>query len=106
MTMSPAKAQTSRGNSVAKIYMAGAFVCALLSAGAYFFGISPAIARYDDHASRQTELAAAKKKAAGLLITRNALNNQLNATNEALNNLTLHLAPASTVNTRPSDLTA
>ena len=104
--MSIGKGQGGRGGSVLKIYLAGGIACAVFSAGAYFVGIRPVLARYDEQANRQTELSSARKKAAGLVGARNNVASELNATNEALNNLTLHLAPASTVNQRLSNLTA
>jgi Tfp pilus assembly protein PilO len=94
-----------RGASVAKVYVCGAAVCAALTSAAYLFGVRPAVARYDDYVARQLELKTARQKAAGLLGIRNSTQNQLNAVNESLKNLTLRLEPASTVNQRLGRLT-
>jgi len=98
---------TSRGpgGPVLRIYLAGATAGALFSVCTYFVGVRPAVARHEDHATRQLDLRAARQKAASLLATRNATQAQLNTTNEALKNLTLRLEPASTVNQRLSILT-
>ena len=93
------------GRSVAKIYLAGAAACALVSTGAYFVGVRPAVARHADQASVRVELRAARQKAAALLGTRNGTQSQLNAVNEALQRQALRLDPVSTVNQRLSSLT-
>jgi Tfp pilus assembly protein PilO len=94
-----------RGASVVKVYACGAAVCAALTAAAYLFGVRPAVARYDDYVAQQLEFKTARQKAAGLLGVRNSTQNQLNAVNESLKNLTLRLEPASTVNQRLGKLT-
>jgi Tfp pilus assembly protein PilO len=95
----------SGGASVVKVYVCGGAVCAALTAGAYLFGVRPAVARYDEHVARQLELKAARQKAANLVGVRNNTQSQLNAVNESVKNLTLRLEPASTVNQRLSKLT-
>jgi Tfp pilus assembly protein PilO len=100
------KHSQAAGGSPWKIYAAGAVVCALLSAGTYTFGARPAITRHHEHLDRQAELMAARQKAANLLGTLNSTRTQLAAVNDALNNLTLRLEPATTINQRLSRLTA
>jgi Tfp pilus assembly protein PilO len=104
--VSRAKQSQVAGGSPWKIYAGGAVVCALLSAGAYAFGARPAIAAYHEHVDQQSELRGAKQKAANLLGTLNSSRTQLTAVNDALNNLTLRLEPATTINQRLSRLTA
>lgn len=102
--MSTAKSQTG-GASVVKVYVAGAIVCLGLSAGTYFVGVRPAIARHGEQSTRQADLRDARQKAAELLGTRNSTQTQLNAVNEALKRQSLRLRPASTVNQRLASLT-
>lgn len=101
---SPGKPRAG-GAALAKTYVAGAVVCALLSAGAYFFGVRPAAARHEEQASRHLELKAARKKAAALLTARNAAQAQLQSIETALKSQTLRLEPASTVNHRLAKIT-
>lgn len=105
MTMGLAKPQSGGRAALIKIYAGGGVVCAALAAGAYLFGVRPAMARHEVQASRQFELRAARQKAAGLLGQRNNAQNQLIAADEALRNQTLRLQPASTVNQRLAALT-
>lgn len=104
MTMTLAKLQSGKP-ALIKIYSAGGVVCVMLAASAYLLGIRPAMARNEVQASRQVELRAARQKAAGLLIQRNNVQNQLKAAEDALRNQTLALQPASMVNQRLAALT-
>ena len=98
-------ARTQSGAPVAQIYLVGAVACALISVGAYFLGVRPAMARHTAHIILQAELRAAKQNAATLQGSKNGAQIQLNAVNEALKNQTLRLQPASTVNERVASLT-
>ena len=88
-----------------KIYLAGGLVCAALSAGAYFLGVRPAMARHEDQESRQADLKAARQKAANLVGTRNNTLAQLAETNKAMESLPLRLEPVSGINQRLLRLT-
>ena len=103
--MIPTGRFNSGGAALARTYAAGAVVCAALSAGAYLFGIRPAQARHEEHATRHLELVAARKKASGLLAARNTVQAQLQTVEAALKNTALRLEPASTVNQRVASLT-
>jgi Tfp pilus assembly protein PilO len=102
--MSTAKSKVA-GASVVKIYLAGVVACAVVSAGTYFVGVRPAMARYAEHRDQQVALRAARQKAAALLGTRNSTQGQLNAASEALQKQVLRLEPVSRVNQRLSALT-
>jgi Tfp pilus assembly protein PilO len=91
--------------SPVKIYLAGGFVCAALSAGAYVVGVRPAMARHEETEARRSELKAARHKAAALAATRNSTLAQLAETNKSLQNLPLRLEPVSSVNQRLLRLT-
>ena len=103
--MSITKGAKAATDSVWKIYVCGAVAAALLSAGAYAFGVRPAVARYNEHLDRQAELKAAKQKASNLVGTLNNSRTQLAAVTEILGTQTLRLEPASTINQRLSRLT-
>ena len=103
--MNTAKSGPPAGTSVMKIYAAGAVVCALLTAGAYAFGLHPALARHDDQQARQGELNAARHTAANLISTRNQLTAELARVTTSLENLPVQLEPASAVNQRLARLT-
>ena len=89
-----------------KIYATGAAICAAVGAASYFAGVRPAVARHADAEAKQTELAAAKQKASGLIGTLNKSRGQLAAVNEALANVPLRLEAPSAVNQRLARLTA
>jgi Tfp pilus assembly protein PilO len=103
--MSGAKSQQAGGPSVARIYLLGGVVCAAISAGAFFFGVRPALARHEEQQNQRAEFLAAKQKAANLNGTRTRLLAELDAVTKSLNNLPLQLEPASTVNQRIARLT-
>jgi Tfp pilus assembly protein PilO len=103
--MSTAKSRQAADPSVYRIYLAGAVACAAISAGAYLFGVRPALARHGQQQNLHAEFQSAKQKSASLNGTRTHLVAQLATVNEALNNLPLRLEPASTVNQRISVLT-
>lgn len=88
-----------------KIYFAGFVVCALLSTGAYFVGVRPAVARHEVQENRRAELKSARQKAANLAAARSQALADLAETNKALENLPLRLEPASSVNQRLLRLT-
>ena len=104
--MGIAKGAKAAADSVWKIYACAAVACGVLSAGAYAFGVRPAVTRYNENLDRQAELKAAKQKAASLLGTLNNSRTQLTAITETLNSQTLRLEPASMINQRLSRLTA
>jgi len=103
--MSTARSQPRASASAFKIYLAGGIVCAVVSAGAYAFGVHPALARHSEHKARQAELKAARLKAASLIGTRNNALAQLAEVNKAVDDLPLRLEPAGTVNQRLARLT-
>ena len=87
-----------------RIYACAGVACVLLSAGTYAFGVRPALTRYNEGLDRQAELKTARQKAANLLGTLNNSRTQLTAINDALENHTLRLEPATTINQRLSRL--
>src|SRR5581483_3524608 len=105
MATSPAKSPPAADGSVLKIYLAGAVVCAAISAGAFFVGVLPALARHEEQQDKHAQFLAAKQKAANLNATRTHLLAELDAVNKSLSNLPLQLEPASTVNQRLLRLT-
>lgn len=103
--MSTPRPRSESNRSVLKIYAAASLVCALISAGAYFFGVRPALARHEEQKTAEVELKSARQKASNLAAAHIHAVNELAAVNEALNNLPLRLEPMSTVNQRLAKLT-
>lgn len=103
--MSTPRAQSRANPSVLKIYLAASILCALISAGAYFIGVRPALARHAEQKGAEVDLKAARQKSSDLAAARNHALGELAAVNDTLNSLTLRLEPMSTVNQRLAKLT-
>ena len=88
-----------------RIYLGGAVVCALLSAGAYAVGVRPAAKRHAQQLAKQAELRAARHKANNLAGQLNTARTELTRVNDAIANVPLRLEPAGRINQRLARLT-
>jgi Tfp pilus assembly protein PilO len=88
-----------------RIYLGGAVVCGLLSAGAYAVGIHPATLRHAEQVAKEAELRFAKQKANNLAGQLNTARAELVRINDAIANVPLRLEPAAQVNDRLARLT-
>jgi Tfp pilus assembly protein PilO len=88
-----------------KLYASALLTCGALSAGGYWLGISPAMARAAHTAADRAELAERRKQAGELSAAATAARAELLVTRDALAALPLKLEPASAVNQRLARLT-
>ena len=99
------KQPTEKKFCAMRIYLGGALVCALLSAGAYAIGVRPAARRHAEQLAKQADLRAARQKLNNLGGQLNTARNELARVNEAIANLPLRLEPSTHINQRLARLT-
>lgn len=87
-----------------KAYAIAAGACGLMTAGAWFFGVDPAMAKRDAAAADFAELDDRQHKAKGLADNLATARRQLADTNRQVDALPLRLEPAAAVNARLSRL--
>jgi len=103
--MSAATRRTSSAAAVARkngwrAYAVAAGACGLMTAGAWLFGVDPALAKRDAAAADQTELTDRRQKAKSLADNLATARRQLADTTREVDALPLRLEPAAAVNAR------